>query len=125
MKQCEYCAKEISYHEQYCNEECKDNALDFFDKIESKNIIFSVFQIAGIILMIIGFITGVFQAFWGTLISGCAAILLGIVFYILPFGTLEMIKKFKIKKMIKITKLIALGFILFGLIDIALGQFVF
>ena len=34
MKKCEYCAKEISYHEQYCSDECHINANKYYEKAE-------------------------------------------------------------------------------------------
>ena len=31
MKKCEYCAKEISYHEMYCCYECQNSANKYYD----------------------------------------------------------------------------------------------
>ena len=32
MKKCDYCAKEISYFEQYCDENCQANANKYYEK---------------------------------------------------------------------------------------------
>ena len=34
MKQCEYCGKEISYHELYCSDDCQIKANRFYERSE-------------------------------------------------------------------------------------------
>ncbi len=34
MKKCDFCAKEISYYDQYCNEECEQKALRYYAMVE-------------------------------------------------------------------------------------------
>ena len=31
MKKCEFCGKEISYFDMYCQDECQENANKFYD----------------------------------------------------------------------------------------------
>ncbi|MGN1051666.1 MAG: DUF2116 family Zn-ribbon domain-containing protein, partial [Acutalibacteraceae bacterium] len=42
MKKCEYCAKEISYHQMYCDDDCQLNANKFYEKRENFSRIFTI-----------------------------------------------------------------------------------
>lgn len=42
MKKCDYCAKEISYFEQYCSEECHSNANKYYETTEKYGKLFSI-----------------------------------------------------------------------------------
>ena len=42
MKKCDYCAKEISYFEQYCSEECHGNANKYYETTEKYGKLFSI-----------------------------------------------------------------------------------
>ena len=52
MKKCEYCAKEISYHDMYCDEECQKKANDFYDLKEKFVKLFAI--VNGICVISIG-----------------------------------------------------------------------
>ncbi|MBQ1616693.1 MAG: hypothetical protein II086_05500, partial [Ruminococcus sp.] len=34
MKKCEYCAKEISYHQQYCDDDCHRKANQYYENCD-------------------------------------------------------------------------------------------
>ncbi len=34
MKKCEYCAKEISYHQQYCDDDCHRRANQYYENCD-------------------------------------------------------------------------------------------
>ena len=42
LKKCDYCAKEISYFEQYCSEECHGNANKYYETTEKYGKLFSI-----------------------------------------------------------------------------------
>ena len=107
MKKCEYCAKEISYHEMYCCDECQNGANRFYDLREKFQkpyaVINGIFVIAiGICIFLYSFLRDV-----GALGAAGSLIILGIMYFFLPFPPDVMIQKYKLKKSIKITKIIA------------------
>ena len=107
MKKCEYCAREISYHEMYCCDECQNGANRFYDLREKFQkpyaVINGIFVIAiGICIFLYSFLRDV-----GALGAAGSLIILGIMYFFLPFPPDVMIQKYKLKKSIKITKIIA------------------
>ena len=46
MKQCEYCGKEISYHELYCSDDCQIKANRFYERSEKFSKPFTVVNTA-------------------------------------------------------------------------------
>ncbi len=107
MKKCEYCAKEISYHEMYCSDECQDGANKYYELREKYqkpySIINGIFVIAvGICIFLYSFMRDV-----GAIGGGSALVILGIMYFLLPFAPDVMIHKYKLKKSILITKIIA------------------
>ena len=102
MKKCEYCAKEISYHEMYCCDECQNSANKYYalkDKFQKPySVINGIFVIAiGICIFLYSFLRDVGA------IGG-------------PFPPEIMIHKYKLKKSILITKIIAGVIFVLGLI---------
>lgn len=114
MKKCEYCSKEISYYDQYCSEDCHRLARKFYNTLEYKRKIFSVVNIVGILGLTVGLFWCVFQGDIGSIIAGSATLLLGILYYLLPFATPEMIRKHQIKKAIKNIKILGIAGIVVG-----------
>lgn len=107
MKKCEYCAKEISYHEMYCGDDCRDGAFAFYDKRDKFQKFFSV--INGIFVLGIGvciFLSSLVPRI-GIMGVGCCLTILGVMYYFLPFPPEVMIQKYKLKKSIFITRIIA------------------
>lgn len=107
MKKCDYCAKEISYHELYCGDACQNSANAFYDLREKFQKPFSVingiFVIAiGVCIFLYSFLPDV-----GAVGAGGSLVILGIMYFFLPFPPDVMIRKYKLKKSVKITKIIA------------------
>lgn len=126
MKKCEYCAKEISYSQQYCNSSCEGKALNYFQKVNGMRRIFSVLNILIFLLMFVGaFMLILSSTAHGALILGIGGALMGILYMLFPFGTPEQLKKYKIEKMLKINRTIALGALIAGIILLICGIFVF
>lgn len=125
MKQCEYCAKEISYYDQYCSTECEEKAKRYYDLARNKRKLFSFFNFTGLLALIAGLFWMLFQAQVGAYIAGAALLVVGILFFFFPFGTPEMLQKFKIEKMIKIVKALGITAAVIGVVLIVLGLFVF
>ena len=99
LKKCDYCAKEISYFEQYCSEECHGNANKYYETTEKYGKLFSIINMI---------------CFFGITVASCD--ILGIMLILLPFPTENMISKYKLKKATKITRIIGLAVIGLGFI---------
>lgn len=107
MKKCEFCAKEISYHEMYCCDECQEGANKYYDLREKFQkpyaVVNGIFVIAvGICIFLYSFMRDV-----GAIGGGSALVILGVMYFFLPFAPDVMIQKYKLKKSIFITKIIA------------------
>ena len=107
MKRCNYCAKEISYHEMYCSDDCQIKANNFYDLREKFTKFFAVFN--GIFVMSIG--VGIFAYSFipklGAWMVTIALLVLGVMYYFLPFPPEIMLDKHKIKKSVFICRIIA------------------
>lgn len=121
MKKCEYCNKEISYHEQYCSKECEDKSLKFYTLRENFTSIFSVLN--GIFVLCIGIGIFVFSLHHtaGSIMITASLLILGVVYFLFPFPTEIMIHKYKLKKAIEITKIIAIALFTLGIIALILS----
>lgn len=115
MKQCEYCAKEISYHEMYCDDECQRKANAFFDLKEKFSKLFAI--VNGICVISIGIFIFAFSFMPAVGLYGAASALLvlGLMYFFLPYPPESMIRRFKIEKSIRICRTIAVILFLIGL----------
>ena len=116
MKKCEYCAKEISYHEMYCCDECQDAANRFYDLREKFQKPFAVINgicviAVGICIFLYSFLRDI-----GAIGGSSALIILGTMYFFLPFPPDVMIHKYKLKKALFISKIIAGVILALGLI---------
>ena len=114
MKKCEYCAKEISYHEMYCGDECQNSANKYYELRDKFQKPYAV--INGIFVIAIGICIFLYSFLRDVGAIGCAAslLILGVMYYFLPFPPDVMIQKYKLKKSIKFTKIIAAVIFLLG-----------
>ena len=114
MKKCEYCAKEISYHEMYCDEDCQRKANAFYDLKEKFSKFFMV--VNGVCVLSIGVFIFAFSFFpeLGLYGASGALIILGLMYFFLPFPPEIMINKYKIEKSIKICRIIAIILFVIG-----------
>lgn len=108
MKKCDFCAREISYHEMYCCEECNKKANDFYELQEKFSKLFSVLN--GIFVMAIGILIFAFSFLPGFAVYGIAIslLVLAVLYFFCPFPPDVMIHKYKIKKSIKFCRIISL-----------------
>jgi len=114
MKKCEYCAKQIGYHDMYCSDECQKSANDFYDMrdkyLKPFSIINGVFVLAvGICIFLYSFMHDV-----GIIGGSVSLIILGLMYILLPFPADVMIEKLKLKKAINITRYIGIGMLVIG-----------
>ena len=100
MKQCEYCGKEISYHELYCSDDCQIKANRFYERRFGIPV--------GLFLMS-------FLKLLGTVVASGSCIVLGLMLLIFPLPTEGMIKKYKIIKAVKIVRILGIAVIALGL----------
>lgn len=120
MKKCEYCAKEISYHEQYCSIDCHAEANKYYEKCEKFGKLFSIINGICVFGIPIGLFVSTFLRLPGTIIALVSCVVLGIMLILLPFPTDSMISKHKLQKAMKITKILGICVIAFGVILSAL-----
>lgn len=116
MKKCDYCAKEISYFDQYCDEECEKKALDFYSLRERYTKVFSVLNIIGVFGIPVGLFLSAIDALIGFSLTSFSFALVGLTIVFLPFPVENMISSMKIKKAVFATRLIGAGFILIGIV---------
>ncbi|MBE6824078.1 MAG: hypothetical protein E7513_01905 [Ruminococcaceae bacterium] len=123
MKKCEYCAKEISYHQMYCNDECQNGANRFYDMRDMITSIMSV--INGICVMSIGIGLFVFSFFKivGAYMVAIPLLILGILYIFFPVPADVMIQKYKIEKSVKITRYIGIALLILGVLCTVLAIF--
>ena len=116
MKQCDYCAKEISYYDQYCDEECEKKALDFYSFREKYTKPFSILNIIGVFGIPVGLFLSAVDTAIGFSITALALMLVGATVFFLPFPVENMISSMKIKKAVFVTRIIGVGFFILGMV---------
>ncbi|MCH5298601.1 MAG: hypothetical protein J1E96_02450 [Ruminococcus sp.] len=116
MKKCDYCAKEISYFEQYCCDECQKNAIGFYDMQEKFTKIFSVINGICVFAIPVGLFVFSFTAKLGFTMIALATLILGVTIMLLPFPVENMISTMKIKKAVKVTRIIGLALAIIGIV---------
>lgn len=115
MKKCDYCAKEISYYDQYCDEECERKALNFYSMREKYTKVFSIFNVVGVFGIPIGLFLSAIDGAIGFSITAFSLMLVGLTVFLLPFPVENMISSMKIKKAVFVTRIIGVGFIAIGI----------
>ena len=122
MKKCPYCAKEVGLHELYCSDECQKSVNDFHDKRDKAQKAFSI--INGFFVLGIGISIFLYSFMPAAAYFGAAClIILGIMYLFLPFPADIMIEKYKLKKAIFFTRIIAGVLLLLGVIVALLKVF--
>ena len=125
MKKCDYCGKEISYMEQYCDENCQRGALKYYELQEKFSKLFSFINIVCIFGIPIGLFTFSFAAGIGFTILSFSLLLEGITVFIFPFPVENMIHSMKIKKAMNVTRIIGAVIFILGVIAFILDLIFF
>ena len=121
MKKCEFCGKQISYFDQYCDDECHIKANKFYEKGERFGKLFAVINMICVFGIPIGLFMLSFAREVGLTVALASCVILGIMLIILPFPTENMISKFKIQKAVKITRIIGGAVIFLGVLILLLA----
>ncbi|MBQ2971399.1 MAG: hypothetical protein IJE16_02490 [Ruminococcus sp.] len=123
MKKCEYCAKEISYHQMYCCDDCQSSANDFYDMRDRITKIMSI--INGVCVMSIGIGIFVFSFYReiGAYMVSIPLVILGILYIFFPIPADVMIQKNKILKAVKTTRIIGIILLVLGIISTTVAIF--
>ena len=121
MKKCDYCAKEISYYEQYCCEECERKTIEYHQRNARFSRLFYVINTICVFGIPVGLFIASFSTAVGISIASGSCFVLGLMLILLPFPTEGMIRKHKLQKAIKISRIfggivIALGVLIIGLV---------
>lgn len=116
LKKCEYCSKEISYHEIYCCDECQNKANDFYDMREKITTIMSIINGVGVMSIGIGLFVFSFFREVGTFMITIPLVILGLLYTFFPVPADVMIQKNKIEKAQKTTRIIGLIMLIVGII---------
>lgn len=122
MKKCDYCAKEISYHEQYCSDDCQRKANQYYEKYEKFARLFTVVNTVCVFGIPIGLFFMSFLRVLGTCISAGSCVVLGVMLILFPFPTEGMIRKYKLEKSLKITRFVGVGVIVLGVLVAGVGM---
>ena len=120
MKKCDYCAKEISNFEQYCCEECEQNTVRFYRRNERHSKIFLIINTVCVFGIPVGLFFAAFNPPVGVTVATLSCFVLGAMLILLPFPTEGMIKKHKLKKAIKISRIFGVAVIGMGILIIGL-----
>ena len=120
MKKCEYCAREISYHEQYCSDDCQIAANKYYENSDRFAKLFMMVNVACVFGIPVGlFIMSVVKIV-GAVIAGASCAVLGLMLLIFPFPTEGMNKKFGIKKAKLVTRIIGAACMVLGALIVLL-----
>ena len=114
MKKCEYCAKEISYYDQYCSDECQIKANRYYELSDKFAKIFLVINVIGVFGIPVGLFLMSISKYVGAVVASGSCVVLGIMLICLPFPTESMIKKYKIKKAMTITRIVGIAVVALG-----------
>ncbi len=114
MKQCQYCAKQISYHEMYCCEECEKLSAQYYQKRVKAQKLISVCYIVGTVALALAIFTYPLLNILGASLGMLGGFATGLITVFLPTPTDNIIEKYKIKKSTEIVKI-------FGFVLLAVG----
>ena len=91
MKLCEYCGKEIDYNHAFCSDECEDNTFIYHKYRKKFQNFFSIISVICFIVIMLGTFIGLISQILkvGLLVAGPGALLMGIVYIILPYYGIE------------------------------------
>lgn len=84
MKKCEFCGKQISYFDQYCDDECHIKANKFYEKGERFGKLFAVINMICVFGIPIGLFMLSFAREVGLTVALASCVILGIMLIILP-----------------------------------------
>ncbi len=114
MKRCQYCAKEISYHEMYCSKECEKLSEEYYHRRVKFQKLISICYITGTCSIALAIFLFPLVNILGAALGIYGGFSTGIITLFLPTATDNIIEKHKILKSMKTVRI-------FGLILVALG----
>lgn len=120
MKKCDYCAKEISYYEQYCCEECERRTVEYHERNQRFAKLFMIVNTVCVFGIPVGLFLASFSAAVGLSVAVASCVVLGLMLILLPFPTEGMVRKHKLKKALSLSRIfgcavIGLGALIAGL----------
>ena len=79
MKKCDYCAKEISYHDQYCCEDCERKTVEFHQRSERYSKMFLIVNTICVFGIPVGLFLASFSTAVGIPIAAASCMVLGLM----------------------------------------------
>lgn len=116
MKKCDYCGKEISYMEQYCDENCHRNAIKYYELQEKFSKLFSIINIICIFGIPVGLFMFSFMPKAGFTLLSFSVLIEGLTIILLPFPVENMISSMKIKKAVNVTRIFGAALFIIGIV---------
>lgn len=120
MKQCAYCAKEITYNDMYCCEECEKLTNAHYTARGKMQKLISAVNIIGTCAIGIGIFVYALAKFVGMLLIVGGGAITGLLTLILPTPPETFTKKYKLKKAITLTRIFGIILIIFSIIMLIL-----
>ncbi len=125
MKRCDYCGKEITYHQMYCDDACEDSANRFYETRDKIEKLIGIINGISVLSIGIGLFIFSLERTIGSYMISIPLLILGLLFLLFPIPADVMINKHKIKKSIKITRIIASIVLALGIIASFFAIFVY
>lgn len=125
MKRCDYCGKEITYHQMYCDDTCEDSANRFYETRDKIEKLIGIINGISVLSIGIGLFIFSLERTIGSYMISIPLLVLGLLFLLFPIPADVMINKHKIKKSIKITRIIASIVLALGIIASFFAIFVY
>lgn len=120
MKTCNFCAKEISYHEMYCSEDCEKKHIAYFAKRAKLQKLLAAVNILGTCSIAVGIFLYALHNLVGSMMIASGLLSVGLITTLLPTPTENIIKKYKLKKAVKIIRYFG-----FALLTLGIGALIF
>ena len=114
MKQCQYCAKEISYHQIYCSKECEQLSEEYYHRRVKFQKLISICYITGTVALALAIFIFPLVNIAGAALGIYGGFATGLITLFIPTATDNIIQKYKIKKSMTIVRV-------FGLVLVAVG----
>ena len=114
MKRCEYCAKEIGYNDMYCCSECETITNKHYTIRGRYQKLISAANIVGTCSIAIGIFIYALVNSVGMGLIAIGGLVTGLITLLLPTPPETFVKKYKLRKAVKLTRVFSIVLLLFA-----------